>query len=876
MYPVIIREAREIIPVILLFIIVAGFAYYSYIFEQSLEEDLVKQNSKGYISDEVWYVNSARNILHKVFGVDPWTPYGECYSVFFSKKPNLDTVRNVADELGVEIVDDSYDKANCVYVKVSSREQLNSFINELEARDQKVVDTIRGWRYGDAENINNYLNTEHPPLAKYLIALSMLVLGDYPLAWRIPSMVVGVAMLVLVYLVVYSILEEYWGREKALYIALAAPLGLALDPLHQAMSVLALLDIHVGFFTLLTLYILVSRKDLGTIVSGIISSLAKFSGLFSLIPHWLNNLFLKTRLNDRIMRMIFYLAVYFLLFLGIQIIASLPLIGYLGFNTWFDQAITGAVKWHTSLKCTSSGCPTASSPWDWLLGRNSFTLFYWSTGESIVARGIWPFYLASTVMAIIFTPLVFKLEKYRYAWLSLVGVYGGYIILWILGGRTQYSFYLAQLAPVFYLHLVVITALMFRNEIWNIYNDFIKQVREILIVPSEKAEALISPLEIVVYTLIFISIGLSFILHMPGGNPSIYSDVVSIYYRVYGGSAEGWYTHVMDYGLPYIHYKFEYPPLVGILWAISTLPRLFLSGDKAVYAHYVLQTLFTGSATILLANDMLWLSKRLKTRIPVYILFVFPSFIIYGIYNWDIIAIALGVRGLRYVLEDKKKLAGILLGLAAATKIYPGLFALAVLREKKREAIDVIYYAVVTGLILLIIMAINPSGFSDFLNHHLGWYIEGSWWLLIADNPWDKTVISIAKFLMPLSLILVLLPKLRGSTDEKIIVRSWLVLVAPLLFSYVYTPQMNLMIIPLAVLLATPVILPILAIQDLATATVILTWFIVDDPLGKYSMPSIASYIKCFLLAIVLAINLLRYIEFEKSKEVASLGESMG
>lgn len=84
------------------------------------------------------------------------------------------------------------------------------------------------------------------------------------------------------------------------------------------MSVLSLLDIHVGFFALLTLYMLVSRKELGTITTGIISSLTKFSGLFSLIPHWLSNLFLKARLSDRIIYMVFYLAIYILLFLGVQ------------------------------------------------------------------------------------------------------------------------------------------------------------------------------------------------------------------------------------------------------------------------------------------------------------------------------------------------------------------------------------------------------------------------------------------------------------------------------------------------------------------------------------------------------------------------------
>ncbi|GBF09557.1 conserved hypothetical protein, partial [Aeropyrum pernix] len=35
----------------------------------------------------------------------------------------------------------------------------------------------------------NYYNAEHPPLGKYIIALSMLLCGDRPLCWRLPSIV---------------------------------------------------------------------------------------------------------------------------------------------------------------------------------------------------------------------------------------------------------------------------------------------------------------------------------------------------------------------------------------------------------------------------------------------------------------------------------------------------------------------------------------------------------------------------------------------------------------------------------------------------------------------------------------------------------------
>ena len=364
--------------------------------------------------------------------------------------------------------------------------------------------------------------------------------------------------------------------------------------------------------------------------------------------------------------------------------------------------------------------------------------------------------------------------------------------------------------------------------------------------------------EFLLYMFLLVGFTASFLLHFPDWSHSIYSDLIGVYYRVYGG--EGWYNSVHRFGFPYVDYMFEYPPVVGVLWSVSTLPRMFLPGDEAVYAHYVLQALFTGLAAFYLGKDLLWLSDRLERRVPVYLLFLMPSFIVYSVYNWDIIAIALGIRGLRYFLEDRKLMAGVFFGLALGTKVYPGLIVLAVLRERGRRALGALYFTIATSLALMFIMFIHPRGFMDFVSYHFNWIIEGSWWLLLARGLDDRLIIGLAKLAMTLSLVLALVPRIRGGVEERIIIRSWLVITAPLLFSYVYSPQMNLMVIPLTMLLASPDLLAIIALQDLAAATVILTWFSSSDPLDKFSIPSIASYIKCLLLAVILAVYIRRYI----------------
>jgi dolichyl-phosphate-mannose-protein mannosyltransferase len=53
-------------------------------------------------------------------------------------------------------------------------------------------------------------NLEHPPLGKLLLALSMLLLGDNGLGWRLPSLIAGMAALGAVYLIVRSAGESAW------------------------------------------------------------------------------------------------------------------------------------------------------------------------------------------------------------------------------------------------------------------------------------------------------------------------------------------------------------------------------------------------------------------------------------------------------------------------------------------------------------------------------------------------------------------------------------------------------------------------------------------------------------------------------------------
>jgi 4-amino-4-deoxy-L-arabinose transferase-like glycosyltransferase len=104
-----------------------------------------------------------------------------------------------------------------------------------------------------------FVNLEHPPLAKYLIALGLLLLGDNEVGARVPSIVFGLGTLYLT----YKCARLLGGRVNALLstILLGMTSGFA------SFAVQAMLDIYVSFFAMLLFSMLLrfeqERPNLG-------------------------------------------------------------------------------------------------------------------------------------------------------------------------------------------------------------------------------------------------------------------------------------------------------------------------------------------------------------------------------------------------------------------------------------------------------------------------------------------------------------------------------------------------------------------------------------------------------------------------------------
>jgi len=294
--------------------------------------------------------------------------------------------------------------------------------------------------YPTNPGIQYYINPEHPPLAKYIIALSILFLGYNPIAWRIPGWILGSLSLIIAFLIGL----EFFKDPKVKYLAgLISALVVALDPNFWVMHGIAMLDGYAGFFSLLSLYFLLSgRKKLASIGLGLAASIKE--SLYMLIFPYLYYL-------GEIERRIRFRVLYGIVIpLATYLIISLPIIIYYGgINGWLQNSLLHSLSWAiTSGHIAPSATSQISEPWEWLFNINPFYLgynFYANTNPFILIA-----WLCLTPFSFILRdPKLITTTTYA------LSVWLGFIIVYFLGNNTLFSFYVSDFSPVADVYVVV-------------------------------------------------------------------------------------------------------------------------------------------------------------------------------------------------------------------------------------------------------------------------------------------------------------------------------------------------------------------------------------------------------------------------------------
>jgi dolichyl-phosphate-mannose--protein O-mannosyl transferase len=297
----------------------------------------------------------------------------------------------------------------------------------------------------------------HPPLGKWLIGIGIKLFGNNEFGWRSSSALFGSASVLLIYLIAKRLF-------KSEFLALTAALLMAVDGLSLVMSRVALLDIFLMFFILLTFYFLLKENYW---LSGMAIGLGvstKWSAAFLIPILLLLTLKLKELNLSQILKrggqFIFLpMAIYFTSWIGwfvsdkgwARSSGSNPISSLWNYHLEILNFHTNLVEKHSY----------SANPWSWLvLGRP--TSFYYQSGNScgaeecaqeILAMGT-PLLWWSAIIAVAITLGFYINTSNRSAEIVLAGFAGTYLPWFIFQDRTMFYFYSISTLPFLILALV--------------------------------------------------------------------------------------------------------------------------------------------------------------------------------------------------------------------------------------------------------------------------------------------------------------------------------------------------------------------------------------------------------------------------------------
>ena len=412
----IINVAKSIVVISLSFILALNFYLFAIDF---VNKPPFKYN---YISDEVWYVSASRNLLREVFHA-----YPNSSNATIQAKDIVSLTKFISlysSKYGIESSEPYTKVKNAAYLIGNSTEGIKRLIKDAKKYNITLVQP--GWKYPDQEGILKYLNLEHPPLGKYLIAYQILK-DDVPPNWRVPGIILGTIAFFVLPVALYF-------YTNSLLLSLGTLLLLHFDEAFRVMSMVAMLDGYAASFSVLSLAALPFSPGLATLFYALAST-SKYTALFYIVP-----IAYAYRKRRSPLGSVLVPALAFLIAL---VALSAPIILSLGFNEWLSRLLWG-VKWF--LTSRPSGPPPAS-PLDWILGTQPSPLYinpslYVYTNPTIMQLALLAFF--------VLFPLRNK-RTYRPAWLSslyLVSALLGFTLVYLAGNKTLYTFYVAVFTPM--------------------------------------------------------------------------------------------------------------------------------------------------------------------------------------------------------------------------------------------------------------------------------------------------------------------------------------------------------------------------------------------------------------------------------------------
>jgi uncharacterized membrane protein len=295
-----------------------------------------------------------------------------------------------------------------------------------------------------------------------------------------------------------------------------------------------------------------------------------------------------------------------------------------------------------------------------------------------------------------------------------------------------------------------------------------------------------------------------------------YSDLPVLYTA--RGLAQGIFPYAPEAGN-----GLEYPVVTGVVMDLTARLSRWLTAGSDPLAPAAIQTFVELTALLLLCCALIavWATANTRGR-PVdgLLVAIAPTLALTGTINWDLLAVAATALAVLAWARERPALAGALLGLGAAAKLYPVLLlgpivVLALRAGAPRRALRAVGAAAVTWVAVNLPIAIAyPAGWAEFwrFNAHRPAEFGSVWYALgLLGHPVGAlNPIAIGLFAVAAAGIGVL--AMKAPRPPSLAALGFLTVAAFVVTNKVYSPQYVLWLLPLAVL-ARPSIVELLAWQ---------------------------------------------------------------
>lgn len=264
-----------------------------------------------------------------------------------------------------------------------------------------------------------------------------------------------------------------------------------------------------------------------------------------------------------------------------------------------------------------------------------------------------------------------------------------------------------------------------------------------------------------------------------------------------------WSARQLDAGLPYLDVDFEYPVLTGAFIAVTRAvavalpapdPGLTFIGVNAVALFVCFLALVTLHAHLRPGNELLIAAS--------------PLIVLVGLINWDLFVVALTSAALLAWARGRPAAAGILLGLAAAAKLYPVLLLVPLvalgLRSGRWRALGVVTLgagATFAAVNLPVLLAAPDRWFGIWSFHAARGADLGSVWLVLDQMGLGVPAVGpVSRVLLVVGLAGVAALALLAPYRPRVGQLAFLTVVWFCMVNVVYSPQYMLWLLPLLVL----------------------------------------------------------------------------